>query len=94
MRSSCSLLVDSDVITDFSTRANQRGATNISGHDRPESPVTMNQNDRSLSAGITDHDKPESPVTIDQNDRSRSARIPSYQVDCEPGPKQPVIEQL
>jgi len=44
MRSSCTLLVDSDVITDFSARANQRVATKTSGHDRPESPVTIDQN--------------------------------------------------
>ena len=78
MRSSCSLLVDSDVITDFSARANQRGATKTSGHDRPEPAVTIDRNQRSRSTGISGHDRPESAVTMNRNQRSRSTGIPSH----------------
>ena len=49
-----------------------------SGHDKPESAVTINQNGRSRSAGMTGHDKPESPVTTNRNDRSRSTGIRTY----------------
>ena len=79
MRSPCSLLVDSDLITDFSARANQRGATKTNGHDRLESPVTMNQNDRSRSAGIAGHGQPEYPVLT----RVVLARYWTYSLDAE-----------